>query len=466
MKSKKRILFTACDFPSSIVADELSAFEIFVIIKDGSVPWVPGFQWSYYPKEHEYNSYSDKKILDLNFYQQMIEDPIALLLAERCRKNIFLGPQLLQTEIFEVINWISYTLGFLKPDVMVFHNTPHCLTNYIFFKACQYLNITAIIINFSSFLGRKHVVIYNGHSAKLLRNDNDLSRKDIDIDDYFNSIKVNYLDNIPVLDRMAKERVFGKKMSILPDFTLITSPRYVFISLVRIYLKIRSYRALSEISTNCNLDSPYIVFFLHYQPEESTLPRGGLFVNQQIAIQYLRENIPSFVRILIKEHPSLYVRPWTLAQSVRDPGWYDYVNRLPNTHFVNLDIPTPELINNSMFVASINGLVTLEALARGKRVVNFGSSVFNGISGVEIIDNLICSFDYMKLSEPADLGLVKKDIENILQYTFGDSDLLSGRLLVNDSIETSIALKYILKLLQKNELLLHSDDVNYGIIKF
>ena len=53
-------------------------------------------------------------------------------------------------------------------------------------------------------------------------------------------------------------------------------------------------------------DYDYVYFPLHYEPERTTNPDGGIFHDQFIALCNLRKLVPENIKILIKEHQSQF----------------------------------------------------------------------------------------------------------------------------------------------------------------
>ena len=143
-------------------------------------------------------------------------------------------------------------------------------------------------------------------------------------------------------------------------------------------------RASSERSQFQGLK--YICMFLQYQPEQTTLPDGGLFVHQLFAIQMLYSAVSSLgISLVIREHPATF-------ESVFGPKWrpknfYKSIKSIgSNIYFDNINSDPFSLIENSVAVSSITGSVLLEALLRGKPAVAFGKHALRGLSTPAFVD--------------------------------------------------------------------------------
>ena len=128
-------------------------------------------------------------------------------------------------------------------------------------------------------------------------------------------------------------------------------------------------------------DLKYIDFPRHYQPEITTSPLGGPFVDQISALALLGKHVPSPYKIVVKEHP---MQTWV----GRGHDFYkNIVDQCKNIIFVNKSTSSHELIKNSVAVATITGTAGWEALFRKKPVLLFGNIFYELAPGVFKISN-------------------------------------------------------------------------------
>ena len=66
----------------------------------------------------------------------------------------------------------------------------------------------------------------------------------------------------------------------------------------------RTYLSFCDVP---NFSKPYIYVPLHYQPEMTTSPLGGIFVNQELMLHMISKAIPEDTEIIIKEHPTQWL---------------------------------------------------------------------------------------------------------------------------------------------------------------
>lgn len=160
----------------------------------------------------------------------------------------------------------------------------------------------------------------------------------------------------------------------------------------------RSYRAMA---TTVIPTQPFVVYFMHYQPERSSLPVGQSFTQQWMAIRALASALPAGWKLLVREHPTTWLRP--LDPFVRTRGIYADIAALANTQICSMDIDTFDLVDSSSAVSTLTGSVGFQSLIRGKPVLAFGlapykdhpacyriSSVHDAVAALEGIASGAC----------------------------------------------------------------------------
>jgi hypothetical protein len=116
----------------------------------------------------------------------------------------------------------------------------------------------------------------------------------------------------------------------------------------------------------------YIYFSPHFQPERSTLPEGGDFVDHIIAIDVLNNFIQEGVPIIYKEHPRQFDPTDLSRQKYRDITYYNLIQSHGNVLFADPFADPLRLISGSLVVVTVTGTAGWEALMNGKPVIVFG----------------------------------------------------------------------------------------------
>ncbi len=144
---------------------------------------------------------------------------------------------------------------------------------------------------------------------------------------------------------------------------------------------------LAGLTRTPDLDRPFVLLALHYQPERAIVPMAGALGDQTLIVDMLASALPEGWQLVVKEHP------WQLAEMGRgelgrSAGFY---RRLASHAMVVLCPPeanTTGLLNRSRAVATATGSIGWQAVARGKPALVFGAAWYRGCPGTYAIDSL------------------------------------------------------------------------------
>jgi hypothetical protein len=138
-------------------------------------------------------------------------------------------------------------------------------------------------------------------------------------------------------------------------------------------LRLASLRRYYEkLSSAVDLSENYVYVPLAYQPEQTSSPEGGVFVDQSLIVDMLSKAVPPGWKILVKEHPSQFRYFMGTNRSSRSHDFYTDLIKRPNVCFLSLSSNPFALIDNAQAVATVSGTAGWEALVRGKPAIHFG----------------------------------------------------------------------------------------------
>jgi len=120
---------------------------------------------------------------------------------------------------------------------------------------------------------------------------------------------------------------------------------------------------------------------------------GGVYVDQNLAIETLARALPAGWKVAVKENPAQ-----RFAKRERD--FYEHLEGIPAVHLVSKQENTFDLIERCEAVATITGTAGWEALFRGKPTIAFGRAFYRGGPGVIAVD------------DPAELASQLRSIED------------------------------------------------------
>jgi len=316
-----------------------------------------------------------------SFIKELLNDHITSRLIDRTSllPRYGIGVQ----NAFSYFTFLSYNiLGFLLDnnfEIVYFRNTPHLAKEWIIAKAAEHLKIDIYVteryvfpwlytINKGFKRSRENLL-----DDKTFHNPEDL---EYHINKQVENIRGDYDNAIPSYE---KNR-FGK--GILKFYNPFKNKRVSlkrpdnFINKTRLFFYYKSQREYVNLE-----NTDYIIFYLHYQSERTTLPEGYDFADQFYAISLLSRMLPEGIKLLIKEHPSMFTR----SSEVRARSLFNYkqIKKLSNIIFCPMDIDNFELIDNAIAISTITGNVALEAYVRKVPVILFGRSLLK-VEGVHV----------------------------------------------------------------------------------
>jgi len=146
-------------------------------------------------------------------------------------------------------------------------------------------------------------------------------------------------------------------------------------------------REYQRLTKPFNAKQNYVFFALHYQPEMTTNPLGGVFTDQNLALEMLSQAVPEGWHIYVKEAPAslspLYRHSW-----FRDKAWYERMAAIPKVSLMDVSSSPFELIDYCRCTATITGTAGWESVLRGKPCLVFGYAWYRWCEGVkQVSDN-------------------------------------------------------------------------------
>ncbi|MCP8686261.1 capsular biosynthesis protein [Marinobacterium sedimentorum] len=149
-------------------------------------------------------------------------------------------------------------------------------------------------------------------------------------------------------------------------------------------LRYGNEQSYSRYAIMPDLAAPYIYFPLHFQPERSTCPDGGWFVDQRLAIANLSAVLPAGWKIYVREHPASFIATSHAGRGhmLRPKGFYDDLVALGNVELVGMGVDPFSLTDNAKAVATVTGTAGWESVVRGRPALVFGAPWYRDCPGV------------------------------------------------------------------------------------
>ncbi len=307
----------------------------------------------------------------------------------------------------------------LKPDMVITPMLPHRVYDYCLWMVCKFYNIPFLTFNHTRFPGRYMLLddfytigdLYKKDYHEALGKNIDEMVLPVDVRDCFEKNKLDYATAAPAymvthdkinklwdspfkvykhaVARLFRERknLFGEKGLLKNYISLyykegkdirIENSKYPLnvyfkdtISNIKYKKRLLGYYEARTVKPDYS--EPYVVYFLHYQPEATTSPTGDIFVDQNLCIDILLKYLPKEYKVYVKEHPHQFLAHQE-GHTGRMTFQYDDLLRNPRVKLISTKESSFDLIANCKAIGTVCGTVGWESIVRGKPVILFGLS--------------------------------------------------------------------------------------------
>lgn len=324
-----------------------------------------------------------------------------------CMKKFYkFSPSVLARKNFfhEVINYWYGLMIKLKPDIIFFYNAPHSVYDYAIFMIAKYLKIKTAMFSYAG-MGDKFLIIEDYRlGSQDLRQSYELNKRGrYELKDLSPEIRGFYewhqkfrTGEIQPLTAQILKNWSGLNL-LLAKFKIIYKSIISFslftdaFNFIKKELGANIKKEYLNFQTPADFSKKYIYLALSYQPEASTSPMGGLFVDQIWIAKILSYCLPDGWLVYIKEHPVQWPQTNLAYNDFRFKGYYEELAKIKNVRLVPVETNSHELINNAQAVSTVTGTCALEAFVRLKPVLLFGNIWYMDCPGVfKIADTNTC----------------------------------------------------------------------------
>lgn len=311
----------------------------------------------------------------------------------------------------------------IGPRQVVFSYEPHMLPMYLFKKVCEAMGIRTYTMCVSPFNWRVFLDTANvppQEQQALLAGPGGGSEATASVTRFIEEKKGDYSVAKPFYEKRVQNKGPLKRL-----FYKLQSngwrPHKIFFG----ELALRDYKAVSTPRGELQ-GRRYVCVFLQLQPEQTTLPDGGLFVHHLFAIQMLHAATSKMgLSIVVREHPATFETAYNLKWRPRD--FYRTIKAIgDDIYFDDIEADPYALIRNAVAVSAITGTVLLEGLLQGRPAIAFGKHPLGGYVAPAFVDSFadeteLASKIARAISEPpsAVTTHVEKYLHDIYPSTYG-----------------------------------------------
>ena len=302
-------------------------------------------------------------------------------------------------EIFSIIEqeleFYNQVLDEIKPDYVILR-APEFQDIELFYEICKAKKIKTLVLSTMKFGSRWIIASKPYPTIEFNQPNNQIEIKRFDIlrkevDEYSKLYKNIFLSTgkmrVTVSQKFAALKLLFSTFSnsnINSYHDLGKSPWKIFIKTISTMLK-GSYRKWylgKNTKTSLPLNSSYVYFPLHVEPDVSILRIGDFYEDQFSVIKNISQSLPIEMNLFVKEHPAMWLMGW------RSSEFYKKISQLPKVELIHPYVSNESLLQNSSLVITIAGTVALEATFYEKSCIVFSDINCSSISSVFKINNL------------------------------------------------------------------------------
>lgn len=159
-----------------------------------------------------------------------------------------------------------------------------------------------------------------------------------------------------------------------------------------------------------------IFFPLHYQPEASSMPAGGEYVNQLKIIKLISDNLSSGEQLIIKEHPSTFTSAGKTNSNYRNKSFYNWILKMPNVKLVSVYTRSSYLMDKCIALVTVSGAAGIEAMIREKPTFVFGNASYLNGPGIFYIKD---EADFLSALEKIKFKFSYNEVEKFIKSIEG-----------------------------------------------
>ncbi len=386
--------------------------------------------------------------VDSRVYQEIVttllSDSNFILIFER--NNPFSSTKGLFNQFPMMERLISNIIGFyedLEPEYVFSFAVPHHFINYCLLRVAELMDIKVYFCDIGAFPWQYQ--LYKGlFKREKVKNTLRLEDGKLRVKEWFDNQNQNYSKSIAAYEESGGLGVLhSRSFKLLDRFNLISASfkekrkagYTIFRNLKAVTkeqtLKFYSDRLKKKIIQRPSVDLdmfPYIVFFMHFQPEATTMPNGSQYANQLFAIRELSLAAPPGWNILVREHPFTFENEF--SPRYRNEELYEAIDNMEGVQLMSLEYNPYILIDKSQAVATLTGSVGFQAICRGRPVIAFGDAAYKGVHGVVSPQN---HFDLKKYLHKINESSVLIDSKQVLNSLYVIEQEGFGNLIEDES---------------------------------
>lgn len=352
-------------------------------------------------------------------------DMIFYILNRHFNTNVSMKFTLLK---YKLISYCHDILIKTKPDLVSFNVTPHDPVAYLLYSLCRYFGIKTVIYHKAIFFNSVILCENVGNQNELLIKTKNMRYSNKHSQDYAEDIISSLMTPAAPKYMFTQKSQYGNVLKRFKEQVVKKGNPLKHIvkqlkreAIANDYNRHIDVHSIKQIDKLVNAGKKLLFFPLHFQPEHTTLPNGGIYAQQWLVVEWLIKCTSKDYIILVKEHPTQMIYPFNPL--VRGKELYTALKGIDDrVKLVATNVLSRDIIERSTAVVTISGTITFESIFLGKNVAVFGDSPGIGLHGVFVTDTISKLKQFISMLDnpdlQPDLQKVKDDINGLMHSLF------------------------------------------------
>lgn len=179
----------------------------------------------------------------------------------------------------------------------------------------------------------------------------------------------------------------------------------IFIKYLKRRLRLIIYKIFNPGSKQVDINSNYVFFPLHTQPESSIDVQASLYSNQVEFIKNICRVLPHELKLYVKVHPT--------DVDGQPLSFFRKISKIPGAILVDYNFPSSDLISNASCIITMTGTAGIEAALKGIPVITFSNNFYNEFPTVKQAKG----FEHLQ-------ELLKTESLNILRSLYSTKEII------------------------------------------
>jgi len=326
---------------------------------------------------------------------------------------------------FTMLAYWDYVIDRYKPDCIVYAVVPHSIYANIVDEMAKKRGIKRICLE-DTWVGT-HTLVYHDfwkgsdalHAELKKLEQTSVSENDLceQLQEYWKiqtaphgGVEPEYMvDQKSLLKGWG--RIINRSKIVLRTLRNGTLPYFVADYVVRLFKRDLTDE-YAEVVKKPDWNVPFVYFPLNHQPERTSSPQGLVYADLLLTAETVAAALPEGWELWVKEHPTQWMLRSTRYSSIRYPGYYHRLAKIPNVRVVPIGTDTFTLTEKASAVAVTTGTAGWEAILKGKRPLMFGIPWWRDCPGVYRVDSAASCRDALREIQNG----ARVDTQDILRF--------------------------------------------------